>query len=40
MSAVWLRLPQELRIMHLGLAATVWWAVVAQFSFALLGRTR
>ena len=39
-SAVWLRLPQELRIMHLGLAAAVWWAVVAQFSFALLGRRR
>ena len=39
-SAVWLRLPQELRITHLGLAAAVWWAVVAQFSFALLGRTR
>lgn len=39
-SAVWLRLPQELRITHLGLAAMVWWAVVAQFSFALLGRKR
>ena len=39
-SAVWLRLPQELRIMHLGLAAAIWWAVVAQWSFALLGRYR
>ena len=39
-SAVAFRLPQELRIMHLGLAATVWWAVVAQWSFALLGRNR
>ena len=39
-SAVAFRLPQELRIMHLGLAAAVWWAVVAQLSFALLGRTR
>ena len=39
-SAVLLRLPQELRVLHLGLAAAVWWAVVAQWSFALLGRTQ
>ena len=39
-SAVAFRLPQELRVLHLGLAAAVWWAVVAQLSFALLGRTR
>lgn len=38
-SAVAFRLPQELRILHLGLAAAVWWAVVAQWSFSLLGRT-
>ena len=37
-SAILLRLPQELRVLHLGLAAAVWWAVVAQWSFALLGR--
>lgn len=39
-SAVAFQLPQELRVLHLGLAAAVWWAVVAQWSFALLGRMR
>ena len=39
-SAVWLELPQALRVLHLGLAAAVWWAVVAQLSFALLGQAR
>ena len=39
-SAIAFQLPQELRVLHLGLAAAVWWAVVAQWSLALLGRTR
>ncbi len=39
-SAVWLELPQYLRVLHLALAAAVWWAVVAQMSFALIGQTR
>ncbi len=39
-SAVWLELPQALRVLHLALAAAVWWAVVAQLSFALLGNAR
>ena len=36
-SAVWLRLPEELRVLHLGLAAAMWWGVAAQLSFALIG---
>ena len=39
-SAVAFQLPPELRVLHLGLAASVWWVVVAQWSFALLGRAR
>ncbi len=39
-TAVAMQLPQALRVLHLGLAAAVWWAVVAQLSFALLGRSR
>ena len=37
-SAVWLRLPEELRVLHLGLAAAMWWGVSAQATFALIGR--
>ena len=37
-SAVWLRLPEVLRVLHLGLAAAMWWGVSAQATFALLGR--
>ena len=36
--AVWLRLPDALRVLHLALAAAMWWGVAAQWSFALIGR--
>ncbi len=39
-TAVALQLPQALRVLHLAMAAAVWWAAVAQLSLALLGRSR
>ena len=39
-TAVWLTLPQALRILHLALAAVVWWVVSAQLSLALKGSRR
>ena len=37
-SAVSLELPIYLRIMHLGMASLIWWAIVAQWLLALKGR--
>ena len=39
-SAVAFELPMALRVLHLAMAAAVWWAVTAQLSLALNGRAR
>jgi heme A synthase len=39
-AAVVQMLPQGLRVLHLGLAAVVWWVVVAQWALAMKARGR
>jgi heme A synthase len=38
-STVTLSLPTGLRVLHLGMATLIWWAVVAQWVLALKGRS-
>jgi len=37
-SAIAQSLPVYLRIMHLGMASLIWWAIAAQWLLALKGR--